>query len=247
MRPAPRRKSLRWTVARITALSSLTVRHPTEGLAAFKAAWARRRAADVLNRAAPPLKLCLGSGAAPLAGWINVDIQRPADVLLDVRFGIPLADGSVDFVYSEHLIEHLTLEDGLKHFAECLRLLKPEGVLRMATPDLADLVKDYSTDWRRHDWVQWSDNRWIDSGTRMLNIAVRAWGHQYMYDFDELSLRVRQAGFETVCRSELGASSHPELRGLETRVDSKLIVEAQRLGAHSINPSASPEQVNVRS
>jgi predicted SAM-dependent methyltransferase len=189
----------------------------------------------------------LGSGAAPLVGWINIDIQRPADVLLDLRFGIPLPDESVDFIYSEHLIEHLTLEDGLKHFAECRRILKSGGVLRLATPDLADLVKDYSTDWRRHDWVQWPGNEWIDSGVRMLNMAVREWGHLYMYDFDELNLRLRQTGFETVRRAELGASSHPELRSLETRADSKLIVEAQRVRVEGTSASASREQVKARS
>ena len=152
----------------------------------------------------------------------------PADVLLDLRFGVPLEDETVDLIYSEHLIEHLTLEDGLKHFAECRRLLKPNGVLRIATPDLAELVKDYSTDWRRHHWVRWPGNEWIDSGARMLNIAVREWGHLYMYDYDELDLRLRQAGFQEVRRVTHGASSHPDLRGLETREDSKLIVEAMR-------------------
>jgi predicted SAM-dependent methyltransferase len=244
LKPAPK---LRRNLARVKTLSSLTVSHPGEGVAAFRALVAKQRAARVLRRAAPPLKLCLGSGSAPLTGWINIDIQRPADVLLDLRFGIPLPDESVDFIYSEHLIEHLNLEDGLEHFAECRRILKTDGVLRMATPDLADLVKDYSTGWRRHDWVQWPGNEWIDSGVRMLNMAVREWGHLYMYDYDELSLRLRQARFEAVRRVELGASSYPELRGLESRADSKLVVEAQRNKAENPAGGVSRERARARS
>jgi predicted SAM-dependent methyltransferase len=238
-------RKLQKIIARVRSLLSLTMHHPGAGAAAFKALVAKRRAAQVLKRASSPLKLCLGSGSAPLAGWINIDIQRPADVLLDLRFGIPLADGSVAFIYSEHLIEHLTLDEGLAHFAECRRLLKPGGVLRIATPDLADLVKNYATDWRRHDWVRWPGNEWIDTGTRMLNMAVRDWGHQYMYDYDELNLRLSQAGFESISRAENGMSAHPELCGLETRADSKLVAEAQRLDEPASRTMAA-EQSMVR-
>ena len=243
----PTSRKLHKVIARIRALSSLTIRDPGAGAAAFRTLVAKRRAAQVLRRAAPPLKLCLGSGAAPLAGWINIDLERPADVVLDLRFGIPLPDESVDFIYSEHLVEHLTLDEGLAHFAECRRLLKPGGVLRIATPDLAELVKDYSTDWRRHDWVRWPGNEWIDTGTRMLNMAVRAWGHQYMYDYDELKLRLSQAGFESVCRAEIATSVHPELRGLETRADSKLVAEAQRVDGGAALRTVLAEQSRVRS
>ena len=128
--------------------------------------------------------------------------------------------------YAEHLIEHLSLEQGVVLMRECRRVLKPGGVLRLATPDLADIVRDYQTDWRRHDWVNWPQFGWIDTGARMVNVALREWGHQYLYDYDELSLRLRQAGFEHIERRRLGESTLPDLRNLETRLDSKLIVDA---------------------
>jgi predicted SAM-dependent methyltransferase len=201
--------------------------------------WSRRRAARVLGRAQGPLRLCLGSGAAPIDGWTNIDIRSPADVLLDLRYGIPLDRESVDFIYSERLIEHFSLEDGLRLMAECFRILKPEGVLRFATPDLEELVKEYSTDWQRHDWVHWPTYEWIDSGVRMLNYAVRGWGHLYIYAYEEMRLRLTQAGFSHITRAQLGSSSHTELCGLETRADSKLIVEAQPRDPLTNAPAAS--------
>ncbi len=170
--------------------------------------------------------LSLGSGRAPIPGWINIDAVMPADVLLDLRYGIPVAAGSIDLIYSEHLIEHLSLEDGIRLMAECRRVLKPRGRLRFATPDLADIVRDYQSSWRRPDWVNWPEYAWVDSGTRMLNTAVRHWGHLYLYDYPELERRLLEAGFRHVERCEIGQSPEPLLRGLETRLDSRLIAEA---------------------
>jgi predicted SAM-dependent methyltransferase len=59
----------------------------------------------------------------------------------------------------------------------------------------------------------------------MMNVAFRWWGHQYLYDGEELERRVREAGFTTVRRCALRESTVPELAGLETRPDSRLVVE----------------------
>lgn len=47
-------------------------------------------------------------------------------------------DGSFDFIFSEHFLEHLFLDDAAALLAECRRLLKPSGCLRTVVPD-ADL------------------------------------------------------------------------------------------------------------
>ena len=60
----------------------------------------------------------------------------------------------------------------------------------------------------------------------MLNTAFHAWGHRYLYDFDDLETRLRAAGFAEVKRCTIGDSDHTELANLETRLDSSLIVEA---------------------
>jgi predicted SAM-dependent methyltransferase len=132
----------------------------------------------------------------------------------------------VELIYSEHLIEHLTLEEGMRLLGECRRILLPGGVLRVATPDLAAVVTDYRRTWRDHDWLSWPEYQWVDSPARMVNTAFHAWGHRYLYDYEELALRLSGVGFEEVRRCSLGASDHPALAGLETRADSKLIVEA---------------------
>lgn len=192
--------------------------------------WAMHRYLRARYRStAGPLRLCLGSGRAPIDGWTNVDYFFPADVTADLRFGLPFPDNSVELMYSEHLVEHLPLEAALALFQECHRVLSWTGVMRIATPDLEDIIRDYRDDWRRHAWVNWPEYRWIDSGTRMVNAAMREWGHQYLWDFYELRDRLTDAGFADVQRFDIGESERADLRGLETRFDSKLIVEARAL------------------
>ena len=173
-----------------------------------------------------PLRLCLGSGPAPLPSWTNVDLYFPADVRLDLRAGLPLPDASVELIYSEHLFEHFPLDTAMALFRECCRVLLPTGVMRVAMPDLEDVVRDYPKRWRDAAWVNWPEYGWIDTGVRMVNTAVRDWGHLYLYDFAELELRLMAAGFTKVERCQLGESTSRELQGLETRADSLLIVEA---------------------
>jgi hypothetical protein len=59
---------------------------------------------------------------------------------------------------------------------------------------------------------------------------MREWGHRYLYDFEELRLRLDAAGFDDIRRMSIGASDDAALRHLETRADSRLVVEARHSG-----------------
>jgi predicted SAM-dependent methyltransferase len=148
--------------------------------------------------------------------------------LIDLRYGLPVEDGSVQAIYSEHLVEHMPVEAGVRMYQEWRRAIAPSGVVRIATPDLERLITDYRGDWRaRHEWIHWPEYSFIDSPVRMINVAMRAWGHEYLYDFEELAFRLGAAGFGDVRRLSIGESEDPTLRGLETRADSSLVVEAR--------------------
>ena len=62
----------------------------------------------------------------------------------------------------------------------------------------------------------------------MLNVAFRWWGHQHLYDREELTRVLSEAGFERVEFVERMQSKHEDLRDLETRLDSKLVAEATK-------------------
>ena len=52
------------------------------------------------------------------------------------RFDFP--ENTFDFIYSEHFLEHLFIDEALELLKESRRILKPGGVMRIVTPD-ADL------------------------------------------------------------------------------------------------------------
>ena len=62
----------------------------------------------------------------------------------------------------------------------------------------------------------------------MLNMIFRGWGHQWLYDREELHRRLKEAGFRNIRDVEWGESQFPELRNRETRKDSLLICEVQK-------------------
>ena len=52
-------------------------------------------------------KLQIGGGSRFLDGYLNLDIFKPADILWDVRSGIPFSDNRFDEIFCEHFFEHL--------------------------------------------------------------------------------------------------------------------------------------------
>ncbi|MBU1215121.1 MAG: glycosyltransferase [Gammaproteobacteria bacterium] len=170
--------------------------------------------------------LNIGCGSKHLSGFVNMDIEQPYDQKLDARKGLPYADRSVDGVYSEHFFEHLTQAEGLRFLRECRRVLKPGAFVRIAMPDLDELVGRYSAeDWRGDGDMFKLGFDWVSNRCEMLNISMREWGHKHLYNEEELIRIARMAGLEPVKRCEHGQSDVPEFVGRETRSGSRLIME----------------------
>lgn len=87
----------------------------------------------------------LGCGTRHHPDWINIDIvPHESNVIAhDLRMGIPLPDDSCDVVYHSNMLEHFRRPDALRLLDECLRVLKPGGILRVAVPDLEHICHVY--------------------------------------------------------------------------------------------------------
>src|SRR5256885_2143554 len=125
------------------------------------------------------VKVNVGSGVQHRLGpgWKNLDILHGADIRADVRKGLPLDDASVDFIYSEHFVEHLSLEEGKVYFGECHRVLRRGGVVRTATIDLPYVLERYAQDWSDQTWVRDYD---FETASEMLNATFSLWGHKFI-------------------------------------------------------------------
>ena len=92
-----------------------------------------------------PLRLNLGSGPHCKDGYLNVDMFPGGDLTLDLRRNLPFESNSCEEIFSEHCIEHFDYPDSVSHLLqECLRILKPKGLLRFSVPDTEWPLPDYA-------------------------------------------------------------------------------------------------------
>lgn len=89
--------------------------------------------------------LNLGCGARYHHEWVNMDFySHSKDVIAhNLLKGIPFPDNEFDAVYHSHLLEHFPKNRAEPFTRECLRVLRPGGIIRIAVPDLEGLAKLY--------------------------------------------------------------------------------------------------------
>jgi predicted SAM-dependent methyltransferase len=181
-------------------------------------------------------RLHLGCGEHLLPGWLNCDrrLLVTGVVHLDVREPFPINDDQFDYVFSEHMIEHLTFEQGAQMLAECHRVLRPGGRIRVSTPDLAFVVGLYTSGRTevQQRYIEWAVSSSSKAQSRpprdaagatlpaevfVINSLMRDWGHKFIYDEQSLRYAMHQARFRHVVRRRIGESAHEALRNLENR------------------------------
>lgn len=92
-----------------------------------------------------PRCLNIGCGRRYHRDWTNLDLEAndPSVIRHDVTQGIPYDEQHFDAAYHSHILEHLNPEQGRQLVAECYRVLKPGGVLRIVVPDLERIARLY--------------------------------------------------------------------------------------------------------
>lgn len=137
----------------------------------------------------------------------------------DLAYSIPLHDGSTDFVYSSHFLEHLAHKDAQNLLSESFRILKPGGVVRISVPDLEYALSLYTLGRKEEMLTQYFFVNDDDSHFAR---------HKYMYDFQLLKAALEKAGFQDVRRCAFQEGRTPDLIVLDNRVEDSLFVEATR-------------------
>ncbi len=134
------------------------------------------------------MKFHLGCGKQYMPHAVNIDRYdlTVADVKADAGF-LPLQSECTEAVSSHHLLEHLSYTEAVYGLAECFRILKPNGVIEIETPD-----------------PEQSFRAFLESKEDRQKARVLSWifgeeqsgqGHRALFPRELLSKMVTEAGF----------------------------------------------------
>ncbi len=133
-------------------------------------------------------KLQIGAGENPLPGWLNTDIEpnTPGVLYLNASERFPFADCTFDYVFSEHMLEHVSYQQGCFVLNEIFRVLRAGGRVRIATPDMAqfmELLADNKTDLQK-DYLAWHSKKVMglySPETSRLQMLCPEWDIDYQH------------------------------------------------------------------
>jgi len=144
---------------------------------------------------------------------------------------IPLASGSVEVLYSSHMIEHLDRTEVVSFLTEARRVLSSGGVIRIACPDLRRKAEAYLTSGDADAFVESLHicrPRPRTLVRRLCFLLVGPRHHQWMYNGESLCRLLLSVGFTDVSIVSAGRSRLPDLGSLDLkeRVEESIYVEA---------------------
>ena len=184
-----------------------------------------RDAAYASYQASSPQRLHLGAELFVLPDWFNTDLDPRSQGIyyVDATEPLPFPNASFDFIFFEHMIEHIPFADGLKLLGECRRILRGGGVVRVATPDLSNILALLSASRSETEaYLSWAVETFdtvpkspFPKAPGVINNFFRSWGHQFIYDAETLRTAMEQAGLIGIKQCKVGESAHPPLRSLE--------------------------------
>ena len=169
----------------------------------------------VLNELHEPVRLSFGGGKRPPAGFLNVDIAwyEPFETHTGREtFVFPFADmpwpsvpdETVDFIFHEDCIEHLTQKQQVAFLAEAFRVMKKGAWHRVNTPCLLRSMKEHSSFEKGYAGVYHGE--W------------EKWGHKAVLTRMGLEEMARMIGYSAVVFNGKNQSVSPHaFSGLDSR------------------------------
>jgi hypothetical protein len=174
--------------------------------------------------------LDVGCGLNVRAGFCNLDYDwRPGvDICCDITRGLPVADGVIAGLFTEHCVEHIAFRSFLFVAAEFYRVLRPGAIVRIAVPDGALYLRNYC-DRAALPYAEEDALDGLYTPIMSVNRIFRAHGHLFIYDFETLAAILARVGFKDVRRCSFGTGADPKLLiDTPARAVESLYVEARK-------------------
>jgi SAM-dependent methyltransferase len=151
----------------------------------------------------------------------------------DATKKIPEDNDSITAIYSSHMFEHLDKRGATEFLAECYRILKPNGILRIVIPDIEIAVSEYLNHKDADKFIE-STLMCVDAPRtfreRLKLLVVGNRHHQWMYDGKSLSKKLMASGFVDVSILPAGTTSILDYGTLDLsdKQDQSVFIEAKK-------------------
>jgi predicted SAM-dependent methyltransferase len=149
----------------------------------------------------------------------------------DATKGLPISSGSVDVLYSSHMLEHLDKTEAKLFLKEARRVLRSGGIIRLSVPDLHKQVQKYlefgdADAFIASTLVCQSKPKTIMQRLRILIVGARH--HNWMYDGPSMVRLLSLMGFKEPCVLSAGTTmiGNPGELNLFEREDESVYLEA---------------------
>lgn len=159
-----------------------------------------RNRSTQLKRLNPSIKyLNAGCGEKQRPAFINLEYwwHPGIDLCWDVTNRLPFEDDSLEGVFTEHCLEHLSLNGAKAALREFRRIIRPGGVCRIVLPN-AGLYLDTYAKWKQGERAAFpfdrtSEPNWTPMAE--VNLVMRRDGYLYGYDPETVKILLLDAGF----------------------------------------------------
>jgi predicted SAM-dependent methyltransferase len=147
------------------------------------------------------MKLHLGCGKKYIKGFKHVDLLDYSHI--DYKVSVDnlsfAKDNSVELIYASHVLEHFGRDEYEKVLDEWYRVLKIDGILRIAVPDFKSIVNYY--------------NKTADMESLLgLVVGGQKFGeydyHKMIFDEEFLKNKLKDVGFKSISKYEWRNVSH---------------------------------------
>lgn len=149
------------------------------------------------------LRLHLGCGKRDFGkSWVHIDAADFDHLHSHNVKKLPFESNTVDLIYASHLIAYFDRQEIVTILAEWHRVLKPNGVLRLATPDFWRMSQMYNDSKIKIEQI-------LGPMYGRMDIGVLIY-HKTCWDYESLARQLILSGFTKVHRYEHDKTDHAQ-------------------------------------
>jgi predicted SAM-dependent methyltransferase len=150
------------------------------------------------------IKLNIGCGWRNFGNdWVHIDGGDYEHLDHHDVSKLPYADNSVDLIYSSHMIEYFDRQEIIDIIKEWHRVLKPNGILRIAVPDFYTMCLLYENG-------NINLNQILGPLYGKMQMGEETIYHKTVYDFPDLSSTLESCGFSDVSMYDWKDTEHSQ-------------------------------------